>query len=228
MVSVIIPTYNEAKQILELISYLFRHGGSLLHEIIVVDAGSTDNTLALAQEAGAKIFVSPVKSRAAQMNLGAEKSEGAILFFVHADAFPPATFSSDITHATREDPEAAGCYRMKFKSDKKLLRLNSYFTRYNGLFSGGGDQTLFLTRTLFERLGKFNERFVIMEDFDFTRRAKKHARFRILSGDVSISARKYDKNSYLRVNLVNLLMIILFRSGVDPLALRSLYRRMLH
>ena len=70
-ISIIIPTYNEAETIASLIIYLQNHGQDILNEIIVSDAGSTDETLAIAEQCGATALVSPQKGRAAQMNFGA-------------------------------------------------------------------------------------------------------------------------------------------------------------
>lgn len=228
MLSVIIPTYNEQNSISGLVKHLYRHGGTFLHEVIVVDGGSTDHTVMIAEEAGAKVYSMPTKSRAAQMNCGAQMATGNVFYFVHADALPPKTFASDIEVEVHKNPQAAGCYRMKFNSDKKSLRLNSYFTRFNGFYSGGGDQTLFLTRSLFEHLGAYKESCTIMEDFEFTKRIKKQSSLKVLPGEVLISARKYEYNSYLRVNLANLVMITLFRAGAESETLRGLYKKMLN
>lgn len=86
-ISIVIPTYNEAEVIQKLIRYLLNSENSSLLEIIVSDGGSTDNTQALAREAGAKVIQSPKKGRAAQMNAGAAEANGQILYFLHADTF---------------------------------------------------------------------------------------------------------------------------------------------
>lgn len=227
--SIIIPTYNEARHIQPLVAYLFREGGSTLAEIIVADGGSTDDTVAIATQAGATVRVSPVRGRAAQMNYGAAIATGDVLYFVHADARPPASFVDDIAQALAQGYEA-GCYRFRFDSDRLLLRINSYFTRFDTLTVRGGDQTLFLNKSLFDRLGGFDEYYVIMEEYDFLRRLWKKDRgsFKLIPKEVLISARKYDHNSWLRVQLANLVAMTLFRMRVSPVRIARTYKRMLN
>lgn len=108
-----------------------------------------------------------------------------------------------------------------------MLRINAFCTRFERTICRGGDQTLVVRRPLFEALGGYRERFVIMEDYDFIRRARQQARFKIIPDDVVVSARKYTHNSYLRVNLANLVVFTLYRLGVAPPTLRSLYHRLI-
>lgn len=225
-ISVIIPTLNEVGNIGPLLNYLYKYGAKNLHEIIVVDGGSTDNTKEISITAGATTFTVDKKSRATQMNFGAKQATGNILYFVHADATPPENFADIICKAIN-DGHKAGCFRLKFDSPKQLLKINSYFTRYKVAFSGGGDQTLFITRDLFEEMNGFNEDYIIMEDFEFTRRIRKKCKLNILQGDVMVSARKYENNSYIKVNASNLLMLILFGFGVSPSRLKELYKKLL-
>ena len=153
-ISVIIPTLNEAANIKKLVTHLLKHGGKDLHEIIVSDGGSSDNTTQLAINAGAKVVLSEVKGGAVQMNLGAKHATGYILYFVHADTLPPIEFITAIQQAVLRNKKA-GCFRFRFDSDKKLLAINSYLTRFNGIFSGGGDQSLYIEKGLFKELGSF-------------------------------------------------------------------------
>ena len=94
--SVIIPTLNEAENIERLVHRLKNCGCSDSHEIIVVDAGSTDSTQELARKAGATAVLSPKKGRAPQMNFGAKQAKGDVLYFVHADSLPPEGFCLNI------------------------------------------------------------------------------------------------------------------------------------
>src|SRR5687767_11149429 len=100
MISVIIPVYNEEGVIGKTVRYLksvSRH--DVIKEIIVVDGGSSDNSVNEANMAGARVIGSPRKGRAAQMNEGARVAEGNILYFVHADSLPPPSFPDDIMEA---------------------------------------------------------------------------------------------------------------------------------
>ena len=224
--SAIIPTHNEAENIGQLIRELRLYGGSQLLEILVIDSGSTDGTPDMARRAGACVHQSPKQGRAAQMNAGAGLAQGDILYFIHADVQINPDFVRDIEQVVIQGYEA-GCYRFRFNSSKRMLRFNSYGTRFPGIMSRGGDQTLFITRSCFNQLGGFNERFVVMEDFEIIQRIRKVARFAIIPKDVLVSARKYDRNSWLRVQVANLTAFSLFFLQVSPSRIASTYRKML-
>lgn len=225
--SVIIPTLNEAENIKELIPFLLKQGGDFINEIIVVDGGSTDSTCQIAASLGARVLISEQKSRAVQMNLGARHATANILYFVHADTRPLGSFATDLQKALIKG-YIAGCYRYRFDSESFLLRLNSWFTRFNGLFSGGGDQTLFITRDFFNTLGGYDTNFCLMEDFELVKRIKKQTKFYIIPKTMTVSARKYRENSWLRVQLANLYVFTLFHFGVAPEKLKNSYAILLH
>lgn len=226
-ISVIIPTRNEAITIGRLVTQLLRYSHGRVCEVIVVDGGSTDGTLDEAQWAGARVVQAPRSGRAAQMNHAARLAQGNVLYFVHADVTINPDYVSDIAWAIRDGYES-GCYRFRFDSNNALLRFNSYGTRFKGLYSRGGDQTLFITRSLFNRIGGFNEQFVIMEDFDIIRRIRKVAKFLVIPKEVVVSARKYETNSWLRVQVANLTAVVLFRCRVHPTRIARTYRLMLN
>ena len=226
-ISIIIPTYNEAANIGRLVGDLRRFGTEQLVQILVVDADSPDGTADAATQAGATVLTAPKPGRAAQMNYGASRATGEVLYFVHADVRIHPDFVTDIEAGVRAGFDA-GCYWFRFDSDKLLLRLNSYGTRFPGLLSRGGDQTLFITRTLFDRLGGFNETFIIMEDFEIIVRIRRVARFLIVPKAVQVSARKYDTNSWARVQIANLTAFLLFFLKRPPARIARTYKAMLN
>lgn len=226
-ISVIIPVLNESQNLQELIPFLKKFGGDFLADLIVVDGGSQDNSFQVAKELGAEVIQSPISSRAVQLNLGATKATGNVLFFVHADTRPLPSFAEDIQTATLKGYKA-GCYRYQFDSDDRLLKLNSWATRFNGPFSGGGDQTLFIRRSFFNTLGGYDEGYGLMEDFELVRRIRKKAKFHIIPKSIQVSARKYQTNSWLKVQLANLYVFTLFRLGVSPEKLKKTYSTFLN
>ncbi|MDB5234895.1 MAG: glycosyl transferase [Hymenobacter sp.] len=225
--SVIIPTYNEVANIARLVAELRRLAPAPNLEILVVDAHSPDGTAEAARQAGATVLQAPKPGRAAQMNHGAGHASGSILYFVHADVSVHPDFVATIERAVAEGHQA-GCYRFRFDSRHPLLRINSYGTRFKGIMSRGGDQTLFIARDLFQRLGGFNERFVIMEDFEIILRIRKATSFLIVPQDVVVSARKYKNNSWLRVQLANLTAFSLFFLKASPVRIARTYKAMLN
>lgn len=225
--SVIIPTYQEASAIAALVRQLYQHAPPGAVEVLVVDAHSPDGTAGAARAAGATVLLAPQPGRAAQMNHGAQHATGDLLYFVHADVRIHPDYVATICRAVVAGYEA-GCYRFRFNSRHWLLRLNSYGTRFPGIMSRGGDQTLFITRALFERLRGFDEHFVIMEDFDIIQRIRRVARFFIVPHDVVVSARKYETNSWLRVQLANLTAFSLFFLHVSPVRIARTYKTLLN
>ncbi|RSK33281.1 TIGR04283 family arsenosugar biosynthesis glycosyltransferase [Hymenobacter metallilatus] len=227
MISVIIPTYNEADNIVRLVAELGRFAPPGAVEVLVVDAHSPDGTAAAARAAGATVLLAPQAGRAAQMNHGARHARGSLLYFVHADVSIHPDYVATLQAAVAQG-YPAGCYRFRFNSRHPLLRLNSYGTRFKGIMSRGGDQTLFITRALFEELGGFNEQFVIMEDFEIIQRIRRVARFHIVPQEVVVSARKYETNSWLRVQLANLTAFTLFFLRVSPPRIARTYKALLN
>lgn len=160
------------------------------------------------------------------MNTGARFASGSILYFVHADSRPPKSFQQDIRNCISHGCES-GCYRFAFDSDHPLLKLNSYFTRFNRLMCRGGDQTLFITRPFFDALGGFREDYQIMEDFDFIRRVQDSGSFRIIPKNTVVSARKYSDNSYLKVNVVNLIVFMMYYLGASQKTMLHAYKNLI-
>lgn len=225
-ISVIIPTLNEAENIAWLVPFLFENQSGSTLEVIVVDAQSTDDTATIASSLGAKVLQSSQKCRAAQMNLGAQAAKGDVLYFVHADTKPLASYVSDIEASLAQGYDA-GCYRYQFDSDRLILKINAFFTRFDRIYFRGGDQTLYVKREVFEALQGFDEYYTIMEDYDFLIRLRANYRFHIMQKSILVSARKYDTNSWLRVQLANLKAFRMFFAKKHPDEIRATYKQML-
>lgn len=223
-ISIVIPTYNEEDHIADLLKYLEKHGPPEL-EILVVDGKSTDDTVQEVRKAGFRCLESPTKGRGAQMNYGAANTSGELLYFVHADTLPPKSYASDITRAVQMGHES-GCYRFSFNSDNLMLKINSWFTRFDVLMCRGGDQSLFILRSVFEKMNGFKN-YDIMEDFEFIRRLRNRNTFTIIPKSVQVSARKYHNNHYLKVNLVNLVIFTMFQLGVSQKTMVHAYTKLI-
>jgi rSAM/selenodomain-associated transferase 2 len=224
--SVLIPTYNESQRISKLVEHLLQTATSDSFEILVADApDSDDNTLELLtsyQQVSA--FRASATSRARQMNEAAAKAKGEIYYFVHADVLPPDNWQQLVIDAVEKGTDF-GFFGVRYDSGNLLLKMNAYFTRNDGLFTGGGDQTLFIRKDIFEKQNGFQDHLVIMEDFDlFWRLRKAGYTYTILARQVLVSTRKYERNSYLKVNLVNGLTFFLFRMGYCQYKLKRFYR----
>lgn len=230
MISIIIPAHNEEHNLKVRLPYLENimasHAGAA--EVLVIGSkATTDGTFNLSAGENTRIHRSTGNGRALQMNEGAALARGSILVFLHADVIPPHGFLDDIVSALDSGYDA-GFFSYQFDSSSRLLRINARFTAKDGMFTGGGDQCLFIRRTVFDKLGGFDPRQVIMEDFDFFWRMKEAGYpYCIIKNDLIVSARKYKTNSYLRVNLANLILISLFRAGWPSTKLKRLHDKLL-
>ncbi len=192
--------------------------------MIVVDGGSIDQTKEIVKTYDVTLHESSRTSRAHQMNTGAGLAKGEVLYFVHADVQLVDSFVQDIQDSI-DHGIPSGCYRFKFNTPKNpLLHINGFFTRFPFKWCRGGDQTLFIKKDDFSRIGGFDERYVIMEDYEILDRLKKHqVPFKVIPKSVKVSSRKYDENSYLKVQLTNLKAMRMYKRGEDPKLIREYY-----
>lgn len=160
------------------------------------------------------------------MNAGAEQATGDILYFIHADVKLIPSFADDII-ASVNSGYHAGCYRYVFDSTSLMLRINGYCTRFGGIMCRGGDQTIFVSRSAFEDMKGYDAGYSIMEDYDFIIRLQRKYRFRIIPKNITVSARKYETNSWLRVQLANLSVFMMFFLGKSPDKMKAFYSRAL-
>ncbi|MEM8894978.1 MAG: TIGR04283 family arsenosugar biosynthesis glycosyltransferase [Bacteroidota bacterium] len=225
--SIIIPTYYEEDNIGKLLEFLTQHPRKETFQIIVVDGGSQDGTIEIISKFSVvKLLQSQVASRPVQMNMGTQHASNEILYFVHADVKLPMGFVDDIEKQLVTHP--AGVYRYQFDSSSWLLKINAFFTRFPMMWCRGGDQTLYITRSLFDQIGGFDEYYCVLEDFDILTRIKAVASFAIMPGEVKVSARKYRHNNYFKVQWVNLKAFRKYRQGEHPDEIRKYYKTSLN
>ncbi|MEM9141698.1 MAG: TIGR04283 family arsenosugar biosynthesis glycosyltransferase [Bacteroidota bacterium] len=221
-ISIIIPILNEEEWIGKLLDYLKNKAvQEFVKEILVVDGGSTDSSLAIAKKYDVLVLHSK-KGRAKQMNYGASKAQGDILYFLHADTLPPKGFSENIV-ATVTQGYKAGCFQMRFDSGSPLLSFFAWFTRINHKICRGGDQSLFITRELFLQTQGFNEDYKVYEDNEFIGRIYGQTRFKVLPQKVRTSARKYEKLGPLRLQFYFAMIHLMNYLGAGPEQLYQYY-----
>lgn len=223
MISIIIPTYNEAANIQNLLEYLQKFCG-VGCEIIVSDGGSTDATLQLAEKAGARAILSPRKGRGAQLHFGASQASYPILYFLHADSWPPAGFGKAIEQKLQEGYQS-GCFRLQFDSSHWFLKTNAWFTRFNVNAVRFGDQSLFCTADVYSRSGGFDTNLYIMEDQEIIHRLKKAGKFCVIKDYVTTSARKYLDNGVYRLQWIFFLIWCKYYLGFSQQKLLKTYNR---
>lgn len=225
MISVIIPTFNEADKIAHAIEKIRLANKRYELEIIVVDGGSTDQTISIVKNSGATIISSP-KGRALQMNRGAKAANSKILYFLHADSTPPSNFIEYISDSIHEGA-VSGCFRLSFDLNHWFLRANCWFTRFDFNVFRFGDQSLFVLKDIFDQAGGFNEGLLLMEDQEIISRIKKHGRFMVMNAIIITSARKYLDNGVFRMQAIFFLIWVSYYLGCPQGFLLKLYKRLI-
>ena len=196
-ISIIIPILNESKTIVSLLQYLIKNSSSTnISEIIVVDGGSKDESFKLVSDFNLLndkvILISSDRGRATQMNLGKQKATGTILYFLHADSFPPNGFDQLIINEVKKG-NLAGCFKMKFNHHHWWLRLASWLTKFQWRACRGGDQSQYITKELFKEIGGFNEHYMIYEDNILINELYKRNQFKVIQKSIVTSARLYER-----------------------------------
>jgi rSAM/selenodomain-associated transferase 2 len=222
-VSIIIPTLNEADNIKSLLEIFDNLDESVFEVIISDSAVSRDDMSFLAQKRYVKYIKSGQTGRAYQMNDGAKIAKNNIFAFLHADVRPSDSFIIDIREAINQG-FSFGFFSYRFEPTSRLLDINASFTKSNGIFAGGGDQIHFMTKEVFDMMGGYNASFTIMEDFEFIKRFRKTGLpIKVISNPAIVSSRKYNHNSWLKVNLLNMLAFVMFKLGVQPDKIKNVY-----
>ena len=220
-ISLIIPIYNEDERVCTLLQRL-----TLLpfHEIIIVDGGSKDKSIVLAQKSKVTVLHSS-KGRGIQMNNGASVASGEILLFLHADVQLPENALELIEQAMQPEDTVAGAFRTKTVANGRKSWVNRFLwladlrSRYHSL--PYGDQAIFVRRKVFEQLQGFPE-IPIMEDLAFSQKLYKIGQINILKECVMVSGRRFQNRPFYYTFLVNIFPL-LYHIGVKPESLAKWY-----
>lgn len=228
MLSIIIPVLNEAENIVSVLSYLTENASvDLINELVIVDGGSKDDTVNLIttfsknSKFNILVITSP-KGRAKQMNTGFENTTGDILYFLHADSYPPKHFDKLIINEVKNG-NPAGCFKMKFDSNHWWLKLASWFTKFSWRACRGGDQSQFITRELFAEIGGFDESYIIYEDNILINELYKRRKFVVIQQWISSSARMYEDKGVWFVQYHFLIIYLKKWLGADAHELYAYY-----
>lgn len=218
-ISVIIPILNEAKILEKTLSQLQPELGS--HELIVVDGGSTDTSVKIAENYG-KVIISE-RGRAKQLNAGAAAATGDILIFLHADIWlEPGALISVATAIS--SGYVGGGFRQKIDGRSILYRLieiaGDFRGRYLKVFYG--DSGIFLARTNFQKIGGFPD-VPILEEMEFSKGLRRLGKTTLLTPYIHISARRWEARGIVRTTLNNWLITLIYFLGVSPEKLARLY-----
>jgi rSAM/selenodomain-associated transferase 2 len=228
MISVIIPVYNEEESIRSTITYIYANAAykRLLSEVIVVDCGSTDKTVDEAQKTPATVVHCLKKTRAAQLNFGAQHATGQILYFLHPKSLPPHNFTSEIVKACAKG-NACGSFAMKFDKKHWFLNALSRFSELNLPWLHFSDQSLYMTKELFDKSGGFREDHLVMEDHEIIKRLKRYTNYVVLKDKISTPSAKYSEYGMYRTEAIHALVYIMYRIGYSQEKMLRTYRTLL-
>lgn len=219
MISVVVPVLNEQQALPVFLENAARWEGSF--ELIFSDGGSTDATLALLT---GQNVVSGSAGRGAQLRRGAEAATGEIFLFLHVDSIIGPGVLGHIEQAVA-DGALWGCLRMRFDEAGATYRIGAGMSNLRVVATGipFGDQGIFATREFYERIGGFPD-IALMEDYEFSRRARKAAGRPVRLPDViETSARRFEKAGALRTAWEMRKLRYLFRRGVPADRLAAHY-----
>ena len=221
-ISVVIPTLGAAEELPDALASLA--GSGLIREVIVSDGGSTDETVAIAEAAGARVVAAP-RGRGSQLIAGAAATSNTWLLFLHADCRLGTGWEEALTKliAAPNAEERAGYFVLALDDPdpaaRRLERIVAWRCRVLGL--PYGDQGLLISRRLYDAIGGFAP-IPLMEDVDFARRLGRKRLVQI-AAPIIVSARRYRRDGYLRRPFRNLLCLSLYFAGVPPARIVRLY-----
>ena len=224
MISIVIPVLNEERGIVKLLEHLKNASTGLVLEIIVVDGGSTDGSSEILRSRDDIQYIPSEKGRARQMNVGAKVAKADILYFLHADSFPPEDFDEAIVEEVKKG-NRAGCFIMKFDKEHWWLKLMAQLTKINHKACRGGDQSLFIERTLFEEIGGFDESFLVYEDNILIRKLYERKEFTVIKKWLVTSGRLYESLGVWKTQLLFCQIYWKKWCGASPDDLYSYYSR---
>jgi rSAM/selenodomain-associated transferase 2 len=237
-ISIIIPTLNEASTLARTLRHL-----SILEpspwEILVVDGGSQDQTVAIANDASIPVISTSKAGRAVQMNEGAKAATGDVLCFLHADTLVPDDLITIIERILMDQAIAAGGFvscmvgttttwwalallnTLKTSLMPFLLRPREYIRGFRLLF---GDQVIFCRRQLFWDCGGFNSTLPIMEEADLCLKLMHHGRICQVDRIVQCSDRRLAKLGAFKATLIYFVIAFLWGVGIPETRLKQLYQ----
>ncbi|MEQ8238068.1 MAG: TIGR04283 family arsenosugar biosynthesis glycosyltransferase [Cyclobacteriaceae bacterium] len=218
MISIIIPTLNEAQYIANCIADLLIKSTKEV-ELIVVDAGSKDATLKIVQEMERVVCFTDARlagKKYASLNKGAELAKGDILIFLDADTFLPKDYQQEIEKTLGPEEVVGGAFEMVFDKNNSLLRLISYVNsvRYNLTKRCYGDQAIFCKKHAFQKVNGYPNK-IVLEAAHFCKRLMKVGKFRIVNRPVITSSRRFLEEGVLKTFLFDLYLLSMDNLGFN-------------
>ncbi|MCW9030480.1 MAG: TIGR04283 family arsenosugar biosynthesis glycosyltransferase [Gammaproteobacteria bacterium] len=222
-VSIIIPALNEESSIKNLLQQLqvSRQQG---HEVIVVDGGSEDQTIAVSTLLADKVIQSD-PGRAVQMNKGAVQASGDILWFLHADSVISENAIKNIQFNLNEQNKDWGRFNIKLSGLHYMFRIIEKMINFRSCLSSiaTGDQGIFIKRKVFDDVGGYSN-IPLMEDIDISKKLRAQSRSVCIKETLTTSSRRWEKNGILSTILLMWRLRFLYWLGISADKLASQYK----
>jgi rSAM/selenodomain-associated transferase 2 len=220
-ISIVVPTLNEEAHIVSTIHNLQQLSGE--KEIIVVDGGSSDRTVALARKENVRVLEA-LRGRGPQMHAGAIQSTGDVIWFVHADTNPPREAIENIRRALERPSVVAGNFGLLFDgSSRAAKQLTAIYPLLRNLGLCYGDSGIFVRREVYNQIGGFRP-LALFEDLDLLRRLRRAGDFVHLSCRIVTSSRRFENRNFGLMWLHWTTLQVLYWCGVSPNWLSRWYR----
>ena len=222
-VSVVVPVLNEGALLEGFLRRLQIPDRDL--EIIVVDGGSADESVAIAEQFADQV-VAGTPDRAAQMNAGAALARGEILWFLHADCEAPNGAVPQIQALLSDPRHVGGCFRLRYPRSEWIYRVSDWLGNIGvDLFGFAlGDHGIFCRRSAFDDIGGYPA-VPILEDAELYCRLRRLGRMRQLPETILSSPRTFEENGRYRTTWIYFLILGLYVVGVRINFLNRIYRR---
>ncbi len=223
-VSIIIPTLNAQTVLAECLAALAEGlEAGLIRELIVTDGGSGDDTLLIAEAAGAVIVTGP-PGRGGQLARGVAQAQGDWFLVLHADCVLQPGWALAVLGHIVDAPDRAGYFRLAFRARGAGARMVAGWANLRSRAFGlpFGDQGLLLPADLYADLGGYAD-IPLMEDVVMARRLR--GRLRALDAGITTGADRYLRRGWLRQGACNLWTQARFLAGADPARLARQYQR---
>ena len=201
-ISIIIPTINEANNLPLLLSDLSSINKEV--EIVIVDCGSKDKTIDIANIYGARVYKSKEKNRGLQLDIGAKNSKGEWLIFLHADTRLTHDWFEKIKSVIKGDRKFIYYFEFKINDEKIIYRLLEITVNFRSKYfkKPYGDQGLIIHRSMYLKNNGFRK-IPLMEDVDFFRRLNNKKNLKQLNLPIFTSSRKWERTNIILQSLKN-------------------------
>jgi rSAM/selenodomain-associated transferase 2 len=222
-VSVIIPVYQDAEALAEVLADLISVE-QVIKEVLVVDGSDDPDVPDVLSEYSNARLIKTVPQRAGQMNLGAEQAKGDVLWFLHADTQLVGNISEDLAAFYQSDNHLWGRFNVSLDSNHLMLKVVASMMNHRSKVSSicTGDQGIFVRKKTFEQVGGYPSQ-ALMEDVELSKKLKRLSRMYIPQGRLITSSRKWLENGILKTIVTMWYLRFIYWLGASPDTIHRIY-----